>query len=299
MKVSWDDYSQYEPQRDPTPFTRTCASRMAHHLRQTSIIFRQVEILLAHRRSKWTNSEAGNSNISIYYAFNVRLSDQKLTTICLLEQSQLSSSAWHTKFHGISNVQTWMWSTLHSHGFYDKFYFMPINPFIHFPMAHRWSDRLSFFRSSSYAFGFFRTASSPFTNLLVLCPKTAFCPEAAAQATTAAAADHCKAFPKPLRAGFWLAAILTRSERDENEVQNQILGDWPLSLLTNSLVATRFRILVRTVKLKSFQRWSRRANQAKHTSPPKLRDCNDSLKFVCQPKSRKNKQLPQLSSLKV
>jgi len=25
------------------------------------------------------------------------------------------------------------------------------------------------FRSSSYAFGFFRTASSPFTNLLVLC----------------------------------------------------------------------------------------------------------------------------------
>jgi len=31
---------------------------MAHRLRQTSIIFRQVEILLAHRRSKWTNSEA-------------------------------------------------------------------------------------------------------------------------------------------------------------------------------------------------------------------------------------------------
>ena len=47
-----------EPRRDPTPFSRTCASRMAHRLRQTSIIFRQVEILLAHRRSKWTNSEA-------------------------------------------------------------------------------------------------------------------------------------------------------------------------------------------------------------------------------------------------
>ena len=31
-----------------------------------------------------------------------------------------------------------------------------------------------------------------------------------------------------------------------------------LSLLTNSLVAARFRILFRTVKLKSFQRWSRR-----------------------------------------
>ena len=62
-----------EPRRDPTPFTRTCASRMAPCLHQTSIIFRQVEILLAHRPSQWTNSEAGNSNISIYYAFNVRL----------------------------------------------------------------------------------------------------------------------------------------------------------------------------------------------------------------------------------
>ena len=48
---------------------------------------------------------------------------------CLNSQKQ-SSSAWHTKFHGISNIQTWMWSTLHSYGFYDKFYFMPLNPFI-------------------------------------------------------------------------------------------------------------------------------------------------------------------------
>ena len=31
-----------------TPFTRTCASRIAHCLRQASLIFRQVEILLAH-----------------------------------------------------------------------------------------------------------------------------------------------------------------------------------------------------------------------------------------------------------
>ena len=69
----------------------------------------------------------------------------------------------------------------------------------------------------------FCTASSPFTNLLLLCPETASCPQAAAQATTKAAAataaaadqaaDHCKAFPQPLRAGFWQAAILTRSER--------------------------------------------------------------------------------------
>ena len=197
----------YEPRRDPAPFTRTCASRMAHRLCQTSIIFR------------------------------------------LFEQSERSSSASHTKFHGIFNIQTWIWSPLHSHGSYNKFYFMPINPFIHFPMAHLWSDRLSFFRSSSYACGFFRTASSPFTNLLVLCPKTAHCPEAAAQATTAAAADqaadHCKAFPKPLRAGFWLAAILTRSERGANDVRTRSeIKFWetdPLSLLTKSLVATRFQ----------------------------------------------------------
>ena len=44
--VSWDyDIPNiYEFWRDPTPFTRTCASRMAHRLRQTSTIFRQVEI---------------------------------------------------------------------------------------------------------------------------------------------------------------------------------------------------------------------------------------------------------------
>ena len=223
---------RYEPRRDPTPFTRTCASRMAHRLRQTSIIFRQVEILLAHKRSKWTNSEACNSNISIYYAFNVRLSTKSWQPYACL-----NSQNYHPP-HGTPSFMAFPTYKLGCDRHYIpmvSIYFMPINPFIHFPMAHRWSDRLSFFRSSSYAFGFFRTASSPFTNLLVLCPKTAPCPEAAAQATTAAAtaaaadqaADHCKAFPKPLRAGFWLAAILTRSERGANEVRNQILGDWP------------------------------------------------------------------------
>ena len=114
----------------PTPFTRTCASRMA--IRQTSLIFRQVEILLAYRRSKWANSEAGKS-------------------------------------------------------------------------------------------------FQPFPKSLASLPKTAPCPEAATQATTTAAAaaaadqaaDHCKAFPKPLRIGLWLAAILTRSERGPNEVQTR------------------------------------------------------------------------------
>ena len=51
----------------------------------------------------------------------------------------------------------------------------------------------------------------------------------------------------------------TRSKRGE-------IKFWetdPLGLLTKSLVATRLRILFRTVKLKSFQRWSRRGSQAK------------------------------------
>ena len=61
--------------------------------------------------------------------------------------------------------------------------------------------------------------------------------------------------------------VQTRSKRGANEVQTRSeITFWetdPLSLLTYSLVATRFHILFRTVKLKSFQRWSRRGNQAK------------------------------------
>jgi hypothetical protein len=55
----------------------------------------------------------------------------------------------------------------------------------------------------------FCTTSSPFTNFSLLYPKTAPCPEAAAQTTTIAAANqaaaHCKAFPKPLRARFLIS----------------------------------------------------------------------------------------------
>ena len=61
--------------------------------------------------------------------------------------------------------------------------------------------------------------------------------------------------------------VRTRCERGPNEVRTRSeIKFWetdPLSLLTKSLVATRFRILFRTVKLKSFQRWSTRGNQAK------------------------------------
>ena len=171
----------------PTPFTRTCASRMAHRLRQTSLIFRQVEILLAHRRSKWTNSEAGKS-------------------------------------------------------------FQPFHKSL---------------------------ASLPKNRALPRSSNTSNDKAAAADQAADQAADHCKAFPKPLRAGFWLAAILTRSERGANQVQTRSeIRFWetdPLSLLTNSLVATRFRILFRTVRLKSFQRWSRRGNQAKQQRQARAR----------------------------
>ena len=58
-----------------------------------------------------------------------------------------------------------------------------------------------------------------------------------------------------------------KKKRGANEVRTRSeIKFWepdPLSLLTKSLVATRFRNLFRTVKLKSFQRWSRRGNQAK------------------------------------
>ena len=54
----------------------------------------------------------------------------------------------------------------------------------------------------------------------------------------------------------WLAAILTRSERGASEVRTRSeIKFWEtdlLSLLTNSLVATRFRILFRTVNSRAF-----------------------------------------------
>ena len=147
----------YEPQRDPTPFTRSCASRMAHPLRQTSIIFRQVEILLAHRQSV-INSTSCQSTLS-------------------------STSPWYT------------------------------------------ADRIDFLFSGHLLMLLVSSAQLPALSQISLgsLPKNRALPEAAAQATTTAAAadqaaDHCKAFPRPLLAGFWLAAILTRSERESNEV---------------------------------------------------------------------------------
>ena len=83
---------------------------------------------------------------------------------------------------------SWYFQHTNLDGFFDKFDFMATNPFIHLPMAHRWSDRLSFFILSSYLwFWVLPRSFPPFHNLLVLGPETKTCPEAAAQAATAAA----------------------------------------------------------------------------------------------------------------
>ena len=72
---------------------------------------------------------------------------------------------------------------------------------------------------------------------------------------------------RPLQSLSKTSAIFTKSERGVNEARTRSeIKFWetdPLSLLTNFLVATRFRILFRKVKLRSFQRWSTRGNQAK------------------------------------
>ena len=84
----------------------------------------------------------------------------KVNKFMSFDHSELPFSAWHTEFHDTSNIQIWRWWTLLYYGFYNKYFFMPTTSVLHFPMAHRWSDRLSFFMPSSYAFGFFRSVAS-------------------------------------------------------------------------------------------------------------------------------------------
>ena len=127
----------------------------------------------------------------------------------------------------------------HSCGFYDKFCFMPINPFIHFPMAHRWSDR--FFSG----------------NLLMLLVSSAQLP---ALHKSLGSPPKNRALPRSSSTSNNSSSSRPSRQRGANEVQTRSeITFWetdPLSLLTNSLVATFLRILFRTVKLKSFQRWS-------------------------------------------
>ena len=170
---------------------------MAPCLRQTSIIFRQVEILLAHRRSKWTNSEAGNSNISIYYAFNVRLIAKSWQPYACL-----NSQNYHPP-HGTPSFMAFP-TYKPSHPVVSMINSASCQSILSSTSPWHTADRIDFFQVIFLCFWFLPHSFQPFTNLLVLRPKTVPCPEAAAQATTAAdqAADHGKAFPKPLQAGF-------------------------------------------------------------------------------------------------
>ena len=91
-----------------------------------------------------------------------------------------------------------------------------------------------FFRSSSYAFGFFRTASNPFTNLLVLCPKPRLAQkqqhkqqhqQQQQQPSSRPSQSLSKTSPGWVLTGCNFNEVRTRCERGPNEVRNQILGD--------------------------------------------------------------------------
>ena len=71
---------------------------------------------MAHRWSKWPNSEAGSLNTSIYYAFNKRLLTKKVTTcdnhiavrtIILRMAQQVSWYFQHTNFDVIDITFLW------------------------------------------------------------------------------------------------------------------------------------------------------------------------------------------------
>ena len=136
------------------------------------------------------------------------------------------------------------------------------------------ADRIDFFFQVIFlCFWFLPRSFQPFHKSLGSLPKNRALPRSSSSSNNSSSSSKpssrplqslSKTSPGWVLTGCNFNEVRTRCERGPNEVRNQILGDWPpISLLTKSLVATRFRILFRTVKLKSFQRWSRRGNQAK------------------------------------
>ena len=138
-----------------------------------------------------------------------------------------------------------MKSILYSYGFYEKFYIMLINPFIHFPMVHRWSNRFSFFQviflCFFLCFWFLPHSFQPFYKSLGSLPKNRALPKSSSTSNNSSSSrSSSKSSSKPLqslsktsRAWFWPAAILTyfnevrtMCKRGQNEVRNQILGNW-------------------------------------------------------------------------
>ena len=130
-------------------------------------------------------------------------------------------------------------------------------------MAHRWSKWTNSEAGKRF---------QPFHKSLASLPKNRVLPRSSSTSNNNSSSSSrpssrplqslSKTSPGWVLTGCNFNEVRTRCKRGPIEVIEFWETD-PLSLLTNSLVATRFRILFRTVKLKSFQRWSRRGNQAK------------------------------------
>ena len=232
MKASWDDYSQYEPQRDPTPFTRTCASRMAHRLRQTSIIFRRVKILLAHRRSKWTNAEAGSSNISIYYAFNVRLSTKSWQPYACL-----NSQNYHPP-HGTPNFMAFPTYKLGCDRRYIPMVSMTNSTSCQSTLSSTspWhtADQIDFLFSGHLLMLLVSSAQLPaLSQISWFSAQNRVLPRSSSTSNNSSSSrpssrplqSLSKTSPGWVLTGCNFNEVRTRCERGPNEVQNQILGD--------------------------------------------------------------------------
>ena len=148
----------------------------------------------------------------------------------------------------------------HSYGFYDKFYFMPINPFIHFPMAL--PGNILMLLVSSAQLPVLLQIFSFSSQKPRLAQKQQHKQQQQQQQQT-----KQQTIAKPFQNLSGLGFDWLQFKRGPNEVQTRFeIKFWetnPLSFLTYSLVATHFCIFFRTIKLKSFQRWSKRGNQAK------------------------------------
>ena len=155
---------------------------------------------------------------------------------------------------------------------------MPINSFIHFPMAPRRSDRFSFFQIIFLCYWFLPHSFQFFYKSLGSLPKNRALLRSRSTSNNSSSSGSSKPSSRPLQSlsktspGWVLTGcnfneVRTRSERGPNEVRTRSeIKFWqtdPRIFLTKFLIATCFRILFRRIKFKSFQRWSRRGNQAK------------------------------------
>ena len=174
---------------------------------------------------------------SFYYAFNAHF----LTT-SWQPYACLNSQNYHPP-HGTPSFMAFptyklgcdrRYISMGSECFYDKFYFMPINPFIHFSMAHRWSDRLSF-SSIFFCFCFLPHSFQPLHKSLGSLPKNRALPRISSTSNNSSSSrpssrplqSLSKTSPGWVLTGCNFNEVRTRCERGTNEVRNQILGDWP------------------------------------------------------------------------